>query len=133
MAVKFEVDASATTKLEEYFKQLPGRAENVTNNYLHTQGADIAATHITDILPVSRSGMSARAKIHAKNSRPFQTDTFNLGFSIRAKRKFGYLYFPNEGLGTSLGHEPQQFMERGLEQATPIIIDGLTGQIENIL
>lgn len=139
----FELDYEQIKKLEETIKALPGKSEKTINEVLHSKGVEVAKGDITNLLPVSKyKNGKERNKRHAKYSQPFNDFKFNLGFVVEVKGKtsipssFGYLFFPECGFGK---HNPvaQDFMENGLEKATPKILDevqkGLIEEIEEEL
>lgn len=132
MAVNFEVDSLAITRLSEAIKSLPNKAENVINKTLLEKGSKSIAERITPLIPVSRErdGNGIRAKEHAKNINWSATEQKeNLSVTVKTKGgaankkgSFGYLVFPNEGRGK---YNPRtiEFMEVGRNLATPKVID----------
>lgn len=136
MSAKFTVDYKDIERLEKQITQLPGKAEGIINEALHNQGIRRVVEGITPFINISTRNGKARPKRHAKTSKWHAEERFNLGFSVKAaggaaknKGSFGYLVFPNEGRGP---HNPleQRFMERGLEVATPKIVDVLGIELE---
>lgn len=136
MSVKYTVDYKDIERLESKVKQLPGKTENIINDILHKQGIRKTVENITQFINISTRDGRPRNKRHAKTSGWHASDLFNLGFSVKAKGgaankkgSFGYLVFPNEGRGP---HNPfeQRFMERGLEVATPKILDVLNVELD---
>lgn len=139
MSARFELNYEQIGELEQKLARLPGKVEEAINDVLHTDGIEIATEEITKLLPVSRARNRIREKQHAKTSKWSKNEKENLGFTIKSKGgaankkgSFGYLAFPNEGRGA---HNPveQRFMERGLEKATPRIMERLNGKIDQIL
>lgn len=131
MSVRYEIDYSEVEKLQEKFKKIPEHVEVLINSYLHVEGATKVANAITPLIRVSR-----RTKRHARHSKWWRVRPENLGFTIVArggaaknKNSFGYLVFPNEGRGPRNPQE-QRFFERGLEQATPHILNELNERID---
>lgn len=127
MAVKFELDYSEIEKLEKNIAKIPNLAEEAINQVLHIEGVRIVTENITSLMPVSNVH-----KNHAKDSKWQAHKTGNLEFTIAANKKHGYLVFPDRGLGSSNPKE-QAFMQRGLDAATPIIIDKLHERIDKII
>lgn len=120
--------------LNNLIKQLPGRAEKVVNEVLHTDGVEIVTKEMTNLIPVSRE-----QKTHAKNVRWSAVELGNLNFVVKSKggaanRKgsFGYLVFPDEGRGPSNPLE-QDFSGRSLQRSTPKILEKLHGALNNLL
>lgn len=134
MVARYEVDYSDIAMLEQSIMQLAGRAEEVVNAVLHVDGVRIVTEHITELLPVSN-----RHKNHAKESSWSKSRTDNLEFTVLSKGgaasnkgSFGYLVFPDEGRGRS-NPEEQDFMQRGLDAATPVIIEKLHEKMSLLL
>ncbi|WJE54325.1 hypothetical protein QRE66_08845 [Bacillus cereus] len=135
----FNLEFEQLQRLEEKMMQLPNKMEPTINNILHTDGIRIATEEITKLIPVSRSKWSVRNKTHAKNSNWSKSEKLNLAFrvlsrggSANKKGSFGYLVFPNEGRGS---HNPldQRFAERGIENATPKILEKLHEGVDKVL
>ena len=122
------------TSLSELIRQLPNRAEKAINQVLHTEGVEIAAKEMTNLIPVSR-----QSKKHAKNSKWYTSKVGNLEFIVKSrggaannKGSFGYLVFPDEGRGPNNPLE-QDFSGRSLQRSTPKILDKLHGALNNLL
>ncbi|WP_254610105.1 MULTISPECIES: hypothetical protein [unclassified Bacillus (in: firmicutes)] len=135
----FNLEFEQLQRLEEKMMRLPNKMEPTINNILHTDGIRIATEEITKLIPVSRSKWSVRNKTHAKNSNWSKSEKLNLGFrvisrggSANKKGSFGYLVFPNEGRGS---HNPleQRFAERGIQNATPKILEKLHEGVDKVL
>lgn len=129
--IEYKLDYEDVSKLEEKFKKLPGRVEHLINSYLHTKGAEKVARDVTAFIRVSK-----KSKRHAKHHKWWKVRPHNLGFEIVAKGgaaknkgSYGYLIFPNEGRGPRNPLE-QRFFERGLEKATPRILEDLNRLID---
>lgn len=135
MSVRFEIDDKDIKILEEKISKLPNRAEKEINDVLHTVGVEIATDEITNEMPVSMRNGRMRPKNHAKMRKWSKSETDNLGFTIKSRggaSGFDYLVFPNEGRGRSNPTE-QRFMEKGIERATPRIMEKLTQRVDKVL
>lgn len=128
------VEFDDLSSLSNLVQQLPGRAEETINQILHTDGVEIVAKEMTNLLPVSN-----RQKPHAKNSKWWTKETGNLEFVVKSrggaasrKGSFGYLVFPDEGRGPSNPFE-QDFSGRSLQRSTPKILEKLHGALNNLL
>lgn len=129
MSVKFDLDYSEIEDLQEKFKKIPDNVENIINSYLHVEGVKKVADGITDLIPVSK-----RNKRHAKFYKWWRSKPHNLGFTVqvrggKGKYSYGYLYFPDQGHGKRNPVE-QLFMKRGLESATPSVVEELNERID---
>ncbi|EQB35043.1 hypothetical protein M948_18255 [Virgibacillus sp. CM-4] len=129
MSVKFEIDYEEVEKLEQKFKRIPDNIENIINSYLHKDAPKLAKSRIVSLMPLSQK----KEGIHAKQSNPLRVKKINLGFEILPKRKFNYLVFPDQALGTSVGNNPDEFMQRGLNQSINDIMEGLNEHIDHYL
>ncbi|MBO0586458.1 hypothetical protein I2484_03980 [Sporosarcina sp. E16_8] len=115
-------------------KLIPGKAEQAINEVLHVEGVRIATEQITNLLPVSK-----RHKNHSKNSNWAKSRTGNLEFTVLTKGgaasnkgSYGYLVFPDEGRGRS-NPTAHHFMQRGLDAATPIIVEKMSEKLTQII
>lgn len=128
------VEFDDLNSLSNLIRQLPSRAEGAINEVLHTEGVEIVAKEMTNLLPVSN-----RQKSHAKKSKWWAKETGNLVFVVKSrggaasrKGSFGYLVFPDEGRGPSNPFE-QDFSGRSLQRSTPKILEKLHGALNNLL
>lgn len=103
--------------------------EQSINDYLHNEAAAKINPAVTGFVPISD-----RNKTHAKHSNPFtRQENYNLAVKVITDKKFNYLVFPDEGLGTSKGNTPQDFTGRGLEAVTPELLDDMITRITETL
>lgn len=130
MATEFKLDPTQLENLEKNIGKLQEIGETTANEVLHTEGNREVMDRITEILPISK-----RKKRHAKDSKPFKSNDYNLGFTIiskggaaNKKGSYGYLVFPDEGRGIR-NPITQNFTGRGLERATPTVIEKLSNAI----
>ncbi|MBO0450755.1 HK97 gp10 family phage protein [Candidatus Enterococcus murrayae] len=107
-------------KMEKYASE----SERIINNVLKQKGSDIAIKKIEPTVPVSEERLRNGHK-HAKFSNPFKATHENLRFTIRPKPKFGYLKYPELGIGHSKNNEPEEFMQRGLQISLDPITEAL--------
>ncbi|WP_235852013.1 hypothetical protein [Niallia nealsonii] len=131
MAVRFSIDFGDFVELEQNMARLPGKSENLMNEFFHSEGIEMATKDITELIPISKGRKSARNKKHAKTSDWSKSETFNLGFIIKskggaAKKKgsFGYLVFPDQGRGPH-NLVKQDFMLEGLNNSINKIVEKL--------
>jgi len=139
LTVQFSLEYDQIRILEEKMKQLPDKMEPVVNETLHGFGITTAIEEITKLIPVSSRKGRKRNKTHARTSLWSRSLKENLGFKIiskggaaKNKGSFSYLVFPNEGRGS---HNPleQRFAERGMNAATPKILNKLNDNIDQVL
>ncbi|MBP3951127.1 hypothetical protein [Bacillus suaedae] len=128
MTVRFEFDYKELSALEDKLRKLPDNVEKIINDVLHKTGIELVTDSIIERMP-----LSDKKKKHAKTSKPFRSEKFNLGFEIKPKRQFYYLVFPNDALGTSLGKNEQEFMEIGLERSINKIVEEINAKADEKL
>lgn len=121
--------------LESKIKALPNEAEDIINEYLHTTGADNTITLIKKRMPLSKKNKNYVARFssgkrqpttHAKYSDSLRVKPINLGFIVESTSSYWYLVFPALGIGNSYKNMPDDFMNKGLNDNIPIIINHLS-------
>lgn len=122
--VDFKLKQEDVDRFVARVEAFPGSIEVKVNDYLHNTAAPLVKDAIVDYLPISRKG-----KKHAKANEAFEVVQVNMGFVIRTEKHFNYLYFPDQGEGTSKKNQPQEFMTRGLNQVYEEIVDGMLASI----
>lgn len=115
---RMEIDYSKSAEFLEALKKAPNVTEASLNDFLRKKGTKTVKSSIYDRMPVSD-----RKKVHAKDATSLTHRMGNLSFVVRAKggaankkNSFGYLVFPNEGIGRN-NRIAQRFFETGLENA----------------
>lgn len=125
-SVNFEIDQKDLDNVLDAIQSFPGNSEITINSYFEETGAPQVNKSIVNLIPVS----SAKKKRHAKSSNPLTNKIFNLGFAVKTKSAFNYLFFPDQGEGTSSSNDPLNFMENGLNAEYDSIIDGILKSLE---
>ena len=126
--VRFDLKDEDINKLIEAIRDFTGNAEDAIADALENKVAEILKNSIERLIPVSD-----RNKTHAKYSAPF-TDDMQGKFSvyIHTKKAYHYLYFPDEGEGTSKGQMAHDFTGEGVEReydsAINILLDALINE-----
>lgn len=128
---EYYLEFKKSKEIEAAMKKVPEKAEQQVNKVLHTVGVKETIQSIIGFMPVSN-----RNKKHAKFSNPLKSAAINLGFRVYArggasknKGSFGYLVFPNDGLGENNLIE-QRFFERGGEKASDKIFKNVMDALE---
>ena len=129
---RFEMDAKQVDSLMDAIKAFDGDAEKVINEEFESYGAPLVEESIQRILPVSGRTWKGK-KAGAKSAKPFMHDMQNLGFIVRTKSAYDYLYFPDDGSNTRKRRGNQRFMIRGAEEATPKIVDRCLARLSEAL
>ena len=129
--VRFTLKDEDANKLIESIKEFAGNAEDVIAQTLENKVADILKTSIEGLIPISN-----RNKTHAKYSAPFTDDMQGkLSVYIHTKKSYHYLYFPDEGEGTSKGQMAHDFTGEGVENeydnTVNLLLDALIKEWNN--
>lgn len=123
----FSLDDKDIDRLVTAIKNYEGHAEEALGNYLRNEADEIFRPSIENLIPVSN-----RDKKHARNSAPLTGDMQgNLSLYIHTKKAWHYLYFPDEGEGTSKGQAPHDFMGKGVEKEYDTVINGMLDSLIN--
>ncbi|WP_205603261.1 hypothetical protein [Heyndrickxia ginsengihumi] len=123
---EWSMDIGNIDQLLKNMQKIPNRSEKVINDTLRIKGAPKAMDNIQSGIPVS-----PKRKKHAHDSKALNVKYGNLEFFIRPKKTFDYIKYPDLGIGTSKHNQPKQFMKKGLEKATPKILDDLSTAVIN--
>lgn len=100
-----------------------GDAEDRINEVLHGEAGDLIQERIRQFMPVSGITWKGKAK-PAKTSKSMRNENEEtLAVTVRAEKKYQYLYFPDDGSNTEKHYGDQQFFARGGEAASNEIID----------
>lgn len=128
----WQMDLSELDTLFEQMKKVPNQSERIINEILRHEGAQMVIDAIQPTIP-----LSPRRKKHAQKSNALTAKHGNLEFTIRPKRSFEYIKYPDLAIGTSQHNEPKNFMKQGLDKTTkPIIIkllEGINDEIKKTL
>ena len=116
------IDAEKLRPLELTIKAVGDGAEDSINEVLHGFGVQTVEDNIQRL--IHPSGRSWRGKpAPASRGKPFAAEELNLGFIVRARGAYGYLYFPDDGTSTRRHAGDQQFMLRGAEASQDEIVE----------
>ena len=126
--IEFKIDSKDMEKIKETLEKLPYNTEETINNYLRNEGQKILIYEITSKIPISKKG-----KRHAKTHKWFQTKFYHLSIVVTTANQYYYLYFVNEGSGTSKKGTYIDFLEDGGEKASKKIAEGLMKKLDENL
>lgn len=115
-----------TEKIEEYGVE----AYKIINDVIHKEGADLIKNDITLLIP--RSGRTWKGKGRsASQAMPgaFKQKNEEFAVTIAPRKKYHYLYFPDDGSDTKRHAGNQHFMLRGAENASSKVIDLCIGKL----
>lgn len=122
MSVTVGIDSSALEELERHIASYGDSADDAITKALHESGPDIYERINPLIHPSGRrfKGHGASATVSAWPQ--YVTDA-HLAVTVKAKSKYRYLYFPDDGLNTDHHAGNQRFFERGAKAAAPRVIE----------
>lgn len=121
----FSLEGSDVDKITNAIQGFSGNAEKEINDYLKTVGSKKLVDSITYVTPVS-----AQRKKHAKDSKPYKIQNYNLSVVVKPKNNFYYLGFVDEGSGTSSKYQAHiGFMGRGVESTSNEIVNDLLDRL----
>lgn len=126
-STKFELKLEDVKRINDIIKSYSGDAEKQINDYLSGPGKIKIINSIVNLIPVSD-----KDKKHAKDSKPLEGVNYNLSLTIRSKRQFNYLYFPQMAEGTSKNNTPNDFMEKGVDSIYDSVVNDLIERLKNI-
>lgn len=119
----FNIDKSELERLEKTMKEFPSVSEKAINSVLHEEAGDILQTAIKGFMPVSNRKWKGKSA-GAKGANSLQNDNGqNLSVTVRTKKTYQYLYFPDDGTNTKRHAGNKQFFKHGGEEKQSEIID----------
>lgn len=125
---RFELDASEMDRLQRTMAVYEGDVESAINDVLHNDASQILQQEITRLMPVSGRHWAGK-KGSAKSSGSLRDEKSNLAITVKAKKAYSYLYFPDDGTDTRRHAGNQRFFERGAENKQSQIIDRCIGRL----
>lgn len=124
------LDCEQYDRLIQTTARLGENVENAINEALRTDRIKIwMINSITESTPVSSAKLGSWHPVHAKNAKPYKEQYENLAVTIKSRKDFHYLYFPDDGSNTKRHQGMQQFMLQGMENVSGQIVDEIVEQI----
>ena len=130
MAV-FELKADQFDALMSRIKAYGDGAEDIINDEFESFGIPEVKEDVQSLIHPSGRKWKGKKASAAKGS-PFTHKKINLGFIVKSKSAYNYLYFPDDGTNTKRHAGRQQFMIRGAEKAAPDIMDRVIARLTDI-
>ena len=132
-------DADSFARLQAAIQKYGDCAEKVLHDYLDEHAGENIAEKIRMFLPMS--GKTWKNKARAARLLPvssvFTSETNLLEVTVKSRKKYNYLYFPDDGSNTRRHFGNQRFMLAGAEAAENEILDGaieaLLEELEEVL
>lgn len=118
----FKLNSQDFERLEEAMKIFHSNTEEEINDVLHNEGGQLIHDEIKRLMPMSGKRWKGK-KSPAKTSNSLQIVGGNLSVTVRAKKAYQYLYFPNDGSNTRRHAGNQQFFLNGGENQKEEILN----------
>lgn len=125
-----KINVSEVEKLQEALKAFEGEAEPAINDVLHNEAGGLIQDSIRQFIPVSGKSWKGKAPA-AKTSKSLKSVNSNLAVTVTTSKKYGYLYFPDDGTNTRRHVGEQRFFERGGEAVKEEIIERCISRLTN--
>ena len=127
---KMSLDISQFDTLQKAMKEYQGDTEQTINDVLHNQAGQLIHDAIKPLIP--RSGKEWKGKKPpARTSNSLQKVNEHLAVTVKSRKDYGYLYFPDDGTNTRRHVGNQQFFKRGGESQTDEIINRCVKKLVN--
>ena len=107
----YKLNFAEVDQLQKAMQDYAGNVEDTINDVLHNYAGDKAQETIYRLMPKS----DKKKGVHARDSKSLQNVNGNLSVTVTTTKKFGYLYFPDDGTNTRRHVGNQQFFARGGE------------------
>lgn len=127
----FSLEAEGYNKLCEVMKAYQGDTEQKINEVLWNEAGMMINDEIMNLLPASGRRWKGK-KPAAKSSKPFIQENGNLSVTVKTKKAYNYLYFPDDGTNTRKHVGNQQFMLGGAENKQDEILERCIAKLTNI-
>ena len=122
------MDDREIDELQRVIADYPKNAEKTINDVLHGYGYDEIDKNIRRIMPVSGRTWKKKKK-SAKTGNSLQGVESNLAITVKSRKNYSYLYFPDDGSNTRRHRGGQHFMYRGAEASKKKIIERCIAEI----
>lgn len=129
MAV-FKLDQTDFERLENAMKDFQGDTEKTINEVLHNEAGRFIHDEIKRLMPVSGKKWKGK-KSPAKTSNSLEIVGGNLSVTVRTKKAYQYLYFPDDGSNTRRHVGNQQFFLNGGENKKEEILNLCINRLVN--
>ena len=127
--VNFTIKDEDIERLQKAIQNFGEEAEVVIGDYLKNEADEIFKNAIERLIPVSDKN-----KKHARSSAPLTGEMIGAtSLYIHTKKPFHYLYFPDQGEGTSKGSSAHEFMEGGVDEQYDTVVNALIDVLINKL
>lgn len=109
-------------QLSEAMKAYQGDVETTINDVLHNEAGGLIKESVHKLIPASgRKSWKGKAR-PASESDSLRNVNENLAVTITTKKRYQYLYFPDDGTSTRRHIGNQRFFEKGGEAVKDDVI-----------
>lgn len=116
------IDTTDFDRLQKAMKEYSGNVEETINEVLHNEaGAEIEEA-VKRLMPVSGRRWKGKKRA-AKEANSLRQLPTNLAVTVKSRKAYQYLYFPNDGTSTEKHAGEQYFFEKGGEEVSPKVIE----------
>lgn len=126
----FFIDAQQLDRISASIAAYGAGADDAITDELRESGPDIYE-RINPLIHPSGRRFKGHSTSATASAWPRYITTQHLAITVTAKRKFSYLYFPDDGENTRRHSGHQRFFERGAELARPRIVERCLARLEN--
>lgn len=126
----FRLDIAEFDDLQTAMKNYQGNTEEAINDVLHNEAGQLIHDAIKRLIPTSGRSWKGK-KAPAKTSNSLLIQGGNLSVTVRTKKNWHYLYFPDDGTNTRRHVGNQRFFERGGESQKQEIVNRCIGRLVN--
>ena len=127
---KMSLDISQFDTLQKAMKEYQGDTEQTINDVLHNQAGPLIHDAIKLLIPRSEREWKGKNP-PASTSNSLQKVNEHLAITVKNRKDYGYLYFPDDGTNTRRHIGNQQFFKRGGESQTDEIINRCVKKLVN--
>lgn len=128
------IKAEEIDSLKELLDKFGEKSYKIVNEVLHSdEAAKVVEDNISALLPFSSRNWKGKST-PASQAQPFRSDNSELlTLIIKTKKKYNYLYFPDDGSNTKNHRGNQHFMKRGGDASVSTIAQLCAAQLMNEL
>jgi len=126
----FRLDSEGVARLEEAMKTFQGNTEDAINAVLLNEGGKLIHDEIKRLMPMSGKRWKGK-KAPAKTANSLQIVGGNLSVTVKAKKAYQYLYFPDDGSNTRRHAGNQQFFLNSGENQKEEIVNRCINRLVN--
>lgn len=130
MSSEFSLDAGEVDEIARHIAEFPGDAESAINEVMHQEAGPIIYRQINPLIHPSGRTFAGHRSSATASDWPRYVTSENLAVTVSTKRKFDYLYFPDDGSTTRRHAGNQRFFERGGSAAAPEIVERCLAKLD---